>query len=239
MKAQVTYNEDGSVDTITLHTNIPKTFVNAKGETLLVFDQRSNEEHYGNGFREVVQPTFDANTHKRSNDLIEIEIEGIKKVTYEVEVLSEEEIQAKVDQYKATLQTRLNEVVSSSRRYAKAIVLGKTINDDLDYFEDVYTTKYEMCQVTYFDALLEMEAQAEGFKTLDEYKAYVIGRFEAGKAFFEQAKVMLEVFRKVCLAHFEQDNYSKAERKITSLDDLPEDISPAVFATEFQRILAL
>lgn len=50
-----------------------------------------SDAHYEDGWRDVVQPTFDNATHKRTNELEEIGEEGNKEVTYKVVALSQEE----------------------------------------------------------------------------------------------------------------------------------------------------
>lgn len=139
------------------------------------------------------------------------------------------------------LNQELSNICFASRLWAKAIAMDKTINDDLDYFEDVYTEKYNQCKDLdgVFDYFLELEANAEGYTRLTDYKQLVIQKYEAGLSFFQQAKAMLEVFRKVVLLDIDNKNFTQAKSKITNLDALPNDISPTDFATEFQRIINL
>ena len=140
---------------------------------------------------------------------------------------------------------RLTDILSAvcfkTRLWAKAIVMGKTVEDDLDYFQDVYTEKYNQCQDLNdsFDYFLDLEATAEGYGSLEDYKMLVITKFETGLAFFKQAKAMTEVFRKVVLFNIENKDFGTAESQIILVDNLPRDITPSDFAVNFQNVISL
>jgi hypothetical protein len=130
----------------------------------------------------------------------------------------------------------LNTKVFNARLWAKAIVMNKRKEDDLDYWEDVYTLKYQQAKDGSADTFLALEAEAEGME-LQEFKALVISKFENGLALFADAKAMLEVIRKVVLKDLEIDSFALANLRIAALEDLPETITTQQFNTEFENIL--
>ena len=101
MKAHVTYNKDKTVKeiktasqivretpeqvTCKLHENGFPTYFNGKS------GYQYTKTHYEDGWRNVVQPTFNNATHKRTNELEEIGEHPNKQVTYKVVALSQEE----------------------------------------------------------------------------------------------------------------------------------------------------
>ena len=208
--------------------DIPKLYNN-----IPYYHKLTAERHLEDGWQTVTKPETIQDVNYLSG--IKEDAEGV--FYYDVVDYTSEEIESRNNNEVLRIVSYLNTVVSSSRLYAKAIVMGKNVSDDLDYFKDVYTSKYNMCKVSDFDVFLELESDAEGFPTLDEYKEHVISRFEAGQAFFEQAKAMLEVFRKIVLSHTENGELEQAKNKIQAVDDLPDTLSPADFGAAFQYIL--
>jgi hypothetical protein len=201
------------------------------------YDKLDSAVHILDGWQNVDMPEYDKNVHKLSDP----KEDGNGLFYFELIELTLDEIIALEDQKAENILNYLNKVVFSSRLWAKAIVMGKTDKDDLDYFQDVYTAKYRHCKDSNnsFDVFLELERIAESFNSLEEYKAYVIVRFEQGQAFFEQAKAMIEVFRKIVLKDLEVKNLDLADSRVLALDNLPESITPSEFSAEFQRIINL
>ena len=194
-----------------------------------------NSRFIEDGWQDLQVPLVDNSYQKIS----EVKEDDDGFFYYEViELNSSELLELQNQEYSDTLNN-LNAVVSSARLYAKAVAMNKTLQHDLDYFEDVYTSKYNMCQVTTFDDLLDFERIAEGYDSLEVYKAYVIERFEEGQSFFEQVKAIMEVFRKIVLQHIKNAEIDKANEKIQALNDLPIDLSPQDFSAHFESIIAL
>jgi hypothetical protein len=218
---------------ITVFISIPKNFKMGMAN----YDKLDSSVHIEDGWQDVVMPEYDTGLHKLSDP--KEDKNGL--FYFELIELTLDEILALEDQKAENILNYLNKVVFSSRLWAKAIVMGKTDKDDLDYFQDVYTTKYRHCKDpnNSFDVFLELERIAEGFNSLEEYKAYVIVRFEQGQEFFEQAKAMIEAFRKIVLKDLEIKNLDFANSRVVALDNLPESITPSEFSVEFQRIISL
>ncbi len=217
-------------NTIQVYAVMPKFYNNTP-----YYNTLSNDKHIADGWQTVEVPEIDYATQRLS----EIKEDENGVFYYEVIDINADELQAIEDAEIQMINDRLNASVFNSRLHSKAIAMGKQKTDDLDYFEDVYTSKYNMCLGTDFDDILELERVAEGYEDLATYKAYVIERYEAGHSFFEQSKAMLEVFRKIVLQHIENAEIDKANEKIQALNDLPIDLSPQDFGTQFESIIAL
>lgn len=217
---------------------IPKVWTSSTtGKHELRYDLLDTSIHTADGWKDFQEPVFDSNTHKKTSTLILTN----NIVTYQIVPLTPEEISQNETSQLSISKARLNPLVAKSRVWLRAILMGKTLEDDLEYFEDVYRTKYNQCTDPNgtFDTLLTMEAQLEGFANVSDYKAYVIGRWEQGLGFYEGAKGLLEVFRKRVLKDFDDNDKAKADLRMDELDGLPSDLNPMDFQTEFERIMAL
>lgn len=218
---------------VKIYRTLPKQF-----DGIVNFNNSSQETYNAKEFYDVeVSETSSTET------LIPIEVSDLnlskkmyvqRKRDKTIEEIEEEEI--------PKIQTSLKRILSETLKYAKAILMGKKITDDIAYFEDVYTAKYQACQGNTMDSLLTLELSKEsiqGVTTLAEYKTYVMARYEAGKAVLDQVKAMIEVFRKAVLKDIAEENYTLANQRIQELDNLSEDITPQEFGAEFTRIISL
>ena len=135
----------------------------------------------------------------------------------------------------------LKKVLNKILLYSKALAMGKSIEDDLAYFEEAYTNKYNMCKGNSADPYntLYYESLAEGFATLQEYKDYVIMRFEAGKNFYDTALQMSEVMRKLIIVDCSMNNLNKAIQRLKLVDDLPTTITAQQVSVVFNQVINL
>ena len=119
--------------------------------------------------------------------------------------------------------------------------MGKSIDDDLEYFEKAYTNKYEMCKGLKPDSYntLQIESVAEGFATLQEYKDYVIEKYELGKGFYDTALQLSEVMRKLVINDCTNNEINKAMQRLTLVDELPTTITVAQVSEVFNQVMAI
>lgn len=135
----------------------------------------------------------------------------------------------------------LKKVLNKILLYSKALAMGKSIEDDLAYFEEAYTNKYNMCKGNSSDPYntLYYESLAEGFTTLQEYKDYVITKYELGKSFYDTALQMSEVMRKLIIVDCTSNNLNKAIQRLKLVDDLPATITPQQVSVVFNQVINL
>lgn len=132
-------------------------------------------------------------------------------------------------------------VLDKIKRYSLALAMGKSINDDLEYFEKAYTTKYEMCKgikVDPYNSIL-IESQLEGFSTKQEYVEIVILKFEQGLMFRDIALQMSEVLRKLMFNDISILDYSKAMARLEIVNQLNSNITAGEVSGVFQQVLNL
>lgn len=132
-------------------------------------------------------------------------------------------------------------VLDKIKRYSLALAMGKSVNDDLEYFKEAYTTKYEMCKGTKidpYDSILT-ESQLEGFVTKQEYVNIVISKFEQGLMFRNIALQMSEILRKLILNDITALNYTKAIERLEIVNQLDSDITVEDVSGIFQQVLNL
>ena len=132
-------------------------------------------------------------------------------------------------------------VLQKIQNYTRALSMGKSIKDDLDYFERVYTLKYEIAIGTKTDPLntLELEANLEGYNSIQEYKELIINKFEQGRGFFEIAMQMIEVLRKQIFVDIELYNLDKAIQRLEIIDNLEDTIQVDDIQNIFNKVMSL
>ncbi len=132
-------------------------------------------------------------------------------------------------------------VLQKIQNYTRALSMGKSIKDDLDYFERVYTLKYEIAIGTKTDPLntLELEANLEGYNSIQEYKELIINKFEQGRGFFEIAMQMNEVLRKQIFVDIELYNLDKAIQRLEIIDNLEDTIQVDDIQNIFNKVMSL
>jgi hypothetical protein len=135
----------------------------------------------------------------------------------------------------------LKKVLNKILLYSKALAMGKSIEDDLAYFEEAYTNKYNMCKGNTVDPYntLYYESLSEGFVTLQEYKDYVIEKYELGKSFYDTALQMSEVMRKLIIVDCSTNNFEKAITRLKLVDDLPTTITVQQVSITFNQVITL
>lgn len=135
----------------------------------------------------------------------------------------------------------LKRVLNKILLYSRALAMGKSIDDDLEYFEKAYTNKYEMCKGLKPDSYstLQIESVAEGFATLQEYKDYVIEKYEIGKGFYDTALQLSEVMRKLVINDCTNNEINKAMQRLTLVDELPTTITVAQVSEVFNQVMAI
>jgi len=135
----------------------------------------------------------------------------------------------------------LRRVLNKILLYSRALAMGKSIDDDLEYFEKAYTNKYEMCKglkPDFFNTLY-LEATSEGFASVQEYKAFVIGRYEAGKGFYDTALQLSEVMRKLVINDCTNNEIDKAMQRLNLVDELPTTITVEQVSIVFNQVISL
>lgn len=135
----------------------------------------------------------------------------------------------------------LRKVLNKILLYSRALAMGKTIEDDLDYFEKAYTNKYEMCKGLKVDPYntLYIESVSEGFATVQEYKDYVIEKYELGKGFYDTALQLSEVMRKLIINDCVNNEINKAIQRLKLVDDLPNTITVSQVSQVFNQVMAI
>ncbi len=211
-----------------LNEVIPKGIIN--------YQNASDETLANKGYYRVIIPTFDEDTQKLEN----LHIAG-NIATYDVVDIPITEVEAKKER---ELKAEIERVFGRVLKGAMAILMGKTLDDDLDYYREVYKTKYEYCKDpnNTYDSLLQLEFSNESIpniNTLQEYKQFVITRYEQAEAMFKNVQAMLEVLRKKILKDISDKIFEKGKERLDALDNLDISLSPAQFQGEFQRILSL
>jgi hypothetical protein len=135
----------------------------------------------------------------------------------------------------------LKKVLNKILLYSRALAMGKSVDDDLDYFEKAYTNKYEMCKGLKVDPYntLYIESVSEGFATVQEYKDYVIEKYELGKGFYDTALQLSEVMRKLVINDCANNEINKAVQRLTLVDELPTTITVAQVSQVFNQVMAI
>jgi hypothetical protein len=135
----------------------------------------------------------------------------------------------------------LKRVLNKILLYSRALAMGKSIDDDLEYFEKAYTNKYEMCKGLKPDSFntLYLEATSEGFASVQEYKDYVIERYEAGKGFYDTALQLSEVMRKLVITDCDNNQIEKAIQRLKLVDELPTTITVEQVSIVFNQVILL
>jgi hypothetical protein len=85
---QVAIERNGNIE---VYNQYPSTFVNSNGQTVLNYDKSDTLTFYEDGFRDVVQPTWDSSTQRRGAIFFDTANDVF---TYEVIDLTDEQIQA-------------------------------------------------------------------------------------------------------------------------------------------------
>lgn len=165
-------------------------------------------------------------------------INDISKPTNWIEGATEIELE-EIEFAKIALLQKI--VLDKIKRYSLALAMGKSINDDLEYFQEAYTTKYEMCKGTKSDPYNSIltESQLEGFSTKQEYVDLVISKFEQGLMFRDIALQMSEVLRKLILNDISALDYSKAIARLEIVNQLDSNITAGEVNGIFQQVLNL
>lgn len=117
--------------------------------------------------------------------------------------------------------------------------MGKTINDDLIYFETAYREKYNYCnnalQINEFTQAFINESNIEGYTNAQEYANYVIARFETGVNKRNDLLQRVETFRKKILTDVENNNIVKACERLETV----KTNTPSIFVETIQIALNL
>lgn len=200
---------DGVVE---IFTEMPLVWKNKHAYNL-----RDESEWFQDGFRDYVD--VEVNEYQNKSEIILINNVYTHNVT---DKSPSEVIEIKNERYDYLLLVVFNKV----REYARALAMGKSIDDDLDYYELAYTNKYNMCKGLIPDPnnTIATEASLEGYPSTQAYKDYVIVAYDAGKMFRNQAIQMLEVVRKRVILDKDNDDIDTALTRLTMIDNLPKDI---------------
>lgn len=136
-------------------------------------------------------------------------------------------------------------IFSKIKRYALALAMGKSVDDDLEYYETAYRQKYQRAKDflsgAFSDALgtFQTESILEGFETPTTYANYIITAFEKGENFQKVAYDMSEVLRKLLLKDEAEMNYDKAIARCTIIDELPDTVQATQIGAIFNQVLSL
>jgi len=119
--------------------------------------------------------------------------------------------------------------------------MGKTIDDNLDYYELVYRNKYKMAKGLIPDPnnTLSLESQLENFTDLEAYKAYIIEKFELGEGFYNSALQLSEVVRKRVLKDEEINDLDKAISRLSLINDMTKEVTVHEVHGVFNQIMNL
>ncbi|QYS85401.1 hypothetical protein JJC03_09130 [Flavobacterium oreochromis] len=143
----------------------------------------------------------------------------------------------------------LDKVILKIKVYIKSMAMAKSINDDLDYYEEAYTNKYNLCVrlKCYLEKggenpdpfnTIATEAQLEG-QTTFKFINNVIDKFEQGKAFNDNGIQLIECLRKRIYLDLDQELHEKAMSRLKLIDDLPATITPADVASIYQQVMSI
>ncbi|MEB3408610.1 hypothetical protein [Flavobacterium psychrophilum] len=148
---------------------------------------------------------------------------------------------------KAKVAPLLSKVLGKIKRYSLALAMGKSVNDDLDYFEMAYINKYKMANslLAYYlnnnlpnpdpYQTLLAESKIEGYATLNEYLNDVVAKFEKGSKFRDIALQMSEVLRKLVA----KDTTEKALQRLNIVDSLQDNVRASDIRGIFEQVLNL
>ena len=142
----------------------------------------------------------------------------------------------------------LDRMFAKVKLYIKAMAMGKSIHDDLAYYEEAYTNKYHLCLKLkdYLDKggdnpdpfnTIDTEAQLEGMTTND-FISNVLLKFEQGKRFNDNGIQLIECLRKRIYADIELEAFDTAKARLELIDNLPATITPTDVATIYQQVMA-
>jgi hypothetical protein len=223
-----------------IYSEIPYTFTY---EGVRIDNYAKSNDHYLHGWRDVVIPEI-TTSQRLGNDYILID----NIVTKEVIIISELELQEIEFAKIAPLQKI---VLDKIKRYSLALAMGKSINDDLEYFEKAYRNKYKMAKAMLaylldntlpnpdpYNTLLT-ESVLEGYATLIDYLNDIVLKFDNGSQFMEIALQMSEVLRKLIMNDITALDYTKAIDRLEIVNQLESDITAGEVNGIFQQVLNL
>lgn len=116
----------------------------------------------------------------------------------------------------------LKEAVARLEYGAKRKAIGKDGTQEyIETQERIYFRKYQIATnvIPDFGGLIEKEATDFGF-SLEDYKALIIQKYEAGKALFDMLTAMIEYARSKALLFVETDNLPKAKQVLQYMNDV-------------------
>lgn len=139
----------------------------------------------------------------------------------------------------------LSDMISKINRYITAMAMGKSVHDDLDYYELAYTTKYNLCKAFKVNPnadpynTLATEAQLEGVAKVNDYVYFVIAKFEQGKTFRDRGVQLIECLRKRIYADLASNNFDVANQRLKIIDDLPADVKAEQVGAIYNQVMNL
>lgn len=119
----------------------------------------------------------------------------------------------------------LNQVLTSIVSRSLSLAMNKKMSEELPYFEAAYRIKYALCKghrTDPYNTILQ-ESELEGYSNVEDFKADVILKFEAGEQLRDSIIQMTEVVRKAMMRDMElYQDFDKARQRMEIISGIIE-----------------